>query len=805
MSVKTVTVSVRQLVEFILRTGDIDTASGALAELDAMQQGGRMHRKLQKEAGPAYRAEVSLKHTTVIDESLAIRTEGRADGIITETEMAADESGMLSMRELVTVDEIKSTHRDLRYITEPVTVHLAQAMCYAYFYAVQEDLKVISVQITYVNLKTGRIRRFTEKKDREELEVWYTELIHKFAMWVKWQLAWIDRRNRSIRACSFPFAYRDSQRKLVSGVYQTIVRRKRLFVEAPTGTGKTIAAIYPSVQAVGAGLGERIFYLTAKTIARTVAEDTFALMQERGLAMKVITLTAKDKICVLDEAMCSPDFCPRARGHYDRVNEALYDLITHEQRMTRECLSAYAEKHRVCPFEMQLDAALFADAVICDYNYVFDPDIALKRFFSERSGDYLFLIDEAHNLVERAREMYSAVLSVTELERISREVKGFDRKLSERLGKCIRYMKGVRDDSDEECELLENIGVLMIDLVKLNETLEEILKADGKAALKSDIRELLTDFYFDVRRFINTFDRADDRYLTYALRAAHDFSIKIFCVDPSKDLGEHLAVGRSAVFFSATLLPVQYYKEMLSDTGEEDYDLYVDSPFDTANRLLLAADDVSTKYSRRGPAEYEKLAIYIRDIIRGKHGNYLVFFPSYQLMKDVFDVFTDLELVKAGHGLHIVMQESDMAEEARQVFLDEFQADNGKSTIGFCVMGGIFSEGIDLKEDRLIGAIIVGTGLPQVGHERELLSRYFNEKCGRGFDYAYLYPGMNKVLQAGGRVIRTEKDRGVIALLDERFNYRQYRQIFPREWQNCQRTRLSSVSEQVENFWTEKT
>jgi len=254
-----------------------------------------------------------------------------------------------------------------------------------------------------------------------------------------------------------------------------------------------------------------------------------------------------------------------------------------------------------------------------------------------------------------------------------------------------------------------------------------------KTDLKMNLREILTDLYFDVRRFINTYDRADDRYLTYAQRESNAFSIKIYCVDPSKDLGEHLSVGRSAVFFSATLLPVQYYKEMLSDTADKDYDLYVDSPFDPANRLLVAADDVSTKYSRRGPREYEKLAAYIRDIIRGKHGNYLVFFPSYQLMKDVFDVFTEMELVKAGHGLHIVVQESDMGEDARQAFLDEFQADAGKSTIGFCVMGGIFSEGIDLKEDRLIGAIIVGTGLPQVGQERELLSRYFNEKCGRGF------------------------------------------------------------------------
>ena len=801
MAQRTVSVSVRRLVEFILRTGDIDTVSGTFAEMDAMQQGGRIHRKLQKEAGPSYKAEVTLKHTTVVDDSLAITVEGRADGVITESEMAADDDGVLFMKEIVTIDEIKGTYRDLRHITEPVSVHLAQAMCYAYFYVVQEKLPDIQIRMIYVHLETGRVKRFTEKKDREELEVWYTELIDKFAVWARWKLAWDEKRTSSIGACRFPFEYRDSQRKLISGIYQTIVRHRRLFVEAPTGTGKTIAAIYPAVQAMGSGLAERIFYLTAKTIARTVAEDTFALMQERGLAMKVITLTAKDKICIFDEAVCTPEICPRAKGHYDRVNEALYDLITHEDRLTRECLTEYAAKHNVCPFEFQLDAALLADAIICDYNYVFDPDVALKRFFSERSGDYLFLIDEAHNLVDRAREMYSAVLTPDSFEKAMRELKGLDRKLTGHLERCIRSMRTIRDESEAACELLDNIGSLVVCLTKLMEVLEEELKSE----MHPDMRDILMDMYFDVRRFVNTFDRSDDRYLIYALREENSFQIKILCVDPSKDLGERLSQGCGTVFFSATLLPVQYYKEMLSDTAADDYDLYVDSPFDQNNRLLVAAGDVSSRYSRRGPGEYEKMAAYIRDIIRGKHGNYLVFFPSYQMMKDVFDVFTEMVLVKAGHGLHIVMQESEMGEDARQAFLSEFQSDPRKSVIGFCVMGGIFSEGIDLKEDRLIGAIIVGTGLPQVNYERELLSRYFNEKCGQGFEYAYLYPGMNKVLQAGGRVIRTERDRGVIALLDERFNYQQYRKIFPREWQNCGRTSLSEIARQVEDFWTEKT
>ena len=802
MSQKTVTVSVRRLVEFILRSGDIDTVSGAFGEMDAMQQGGLMHRKLQKEAGPSYRAEVSLKHTTEMDETLAITVEGRADGVITETEMAADESGELGLKEVVTIDEIKGTYRNLRYITEPVLVHLAQAKCYAFFYAEKEDLEEIQVQMTYVHLKTGKVQRFREKMTRNELEVWYTELIDRFAVWVRHQIAWIKKRNLSIGAGSFPFEYRESQKKLVSGVYQTILRHRRLFVEAPTGTGKTISAIYPAVQAMGNGLSETIFYLTARTIARTVAEDTFGLLQDRGLAMKVITLTAKEKICVLDKVQCSPEYCPRAKGHYDRINEALYDLVTQEDRMTRECVLAYADKHQVCPFEFQLDAALFADAVIGDYNYVFDPNVALKRFFSDRSGDYLFLIDEAHNLVDRAREMYSAVMSMTELThaRHAVEDKAVDRRLVTYMDRSILAMSALRESSDESCQLMGNIGSLIVYLTKLSEQLEETLKEGVTAPL----REVLMEFYFDIRRFICAFDRSDDRYLIYALRSEDSFEIKIFCVDPSKDLGERLAKGCGAVFFSATLLPVQYYKEMLSDTAASDYDLYVDSPFAEENRLLVAATDVSSRYTRRGRKEYERMAAYIRDIIRGKHGNYMVFFPSYQLMKDVFEVFTEMELMKAGHGLQLVVQESEMSEDARQKFLDAFQADAADAVIGFCVMGGIFSEGIDLKEDRLIGVIIIGTGLPQVGEERELLSRYFNEKSGRGFEYAYLYPGMNKVLQAAGRVIRTEKDRGVIALLDERFNYSQYRKMFPREWHNCSKTSLNTIVQQVEDFWTDK-
>lgn len=793
MSQKTVTVSVRRLVEFILRSGDIDTVSGAFGEMDAMQQGGLMHRKLQKEAGPSYRAEVSLKHTTEMDETLAITVEGRADGVITETEMAADESGELGLKEVVTIDEIKGTYRNLRYITEPVPVHLAQAKCYAFFYAEKEDLEEIQVQMTYVHLKTGKVQRFREKMTRNELEVWYTELIDRFAVWVRHQIAWIKKRNLSIGAGSFPFEYRESQKKLVSGVYQTILRHRRLFVEAPTGTGKTISAIYPAVQAMGNGLSETIFYLTARTIARTVAEDTFGLLQDKGLAMKVITLTAKEKICVLDKVQCSPEYCPRAKGHYDRINEALYDLVTQEDRMTRERILAYADKHQVCPFEFQLDAALFADAVIGDYNYVFDPNVYLKRFFSEEEkGDYIFLVDEAHNLVERGREMYSAVLVKEEILTVKKLVRGKDRKLEAALEKCNRQML----EWKRECEtytIYESIGAFAFSLMRLMSLLDIFLQSRGEMPERKEV----TEFYLNLRHFMNMFERVDENYVLYSDFDETDrFCLHLYCVNPSVNLQECLERGKSTIFFSATLLPVNYYKNLLS-SKKDNYAVYADSAFREEQRLLFIGRDVSSLYTRRTLGEFHRIALYIQQVLRAKKGNYLIFFPSYRFMEDVYEQFLAVNEQEAD----CMMQSGNMNEADREEFIQEFSNPRGKSLAAFCVLGGIFSEGIDLKEDLLIGVLIVGTGLPQICNQREILKEYYQEENGQGFDYAYQYPGMNKVLQAAGRVIRTASDRGIIGLLDDRFLRSDYRQLFPREWSQYEVHTLDSLPGALEAFW----
>lgn len=785
MEEQLIRISVRNLVEFILREGDIDNGTTGSMDKDAMLQGGRIHRKIQRRMGSDYRAEVSLKIQCPCD-GFVLQVEGRADGILTE------DGGFV-------IDEIKGVLRELDHIKEPVGVHLAQAKCYAYIYGLQEKLETIGVQMTYCNLETEEIKRFRQQYRLEELKDWFEQLVRSYEKWAKFQIDWRQVRNESIRRTEFPFPYREGQKELVSSVYRTILRKKKLFIQAPTGVGKTMAAVFPAVRAVGEGLGEKIFYLTAKTITRTVAEQAFQTLREQGLSYKVITLTAKEKICFCEQTECNPDACPYARGHYDRVNDAVYDLITHADVMTREALEVQAQKFQVCPFEMALDVSTWVDAVICDYNYVFDPNAHLKRFFSEGiKGEYLFLIDEAHNLVERGREMYSAELYKEDILSIKRLVKSEDGKLAKRLEECNKQFLELKKEC-ENYEILDNISHIALKLMNVLSELERYLEE----CQNQEKRKEVLDFYFQVRMFLNIYDILDENYVIYAeLERGGRFKLKLLCVNPAVNLQTYLEQGNSTVFFSATLLPIHYYKKLLS-VETDDYAIYAESSFPRENRLLLLGTDVSTKYTRRGTEMYQKFARYILRAVQAKKGNYLVFFPSYRFMEDVYECF-QVEMDET-MDIECIVQSQYMGEEAREIFLETFEEERENSLIGFCVMGGIFSEGIDLTKDKLIGAVIVGTGLPQVCNDREILRLYFDNKGMPGFDFSYLYPGMNKVLQSAGRVIRTEEDRGVILLLDERFVERQYREIFPREWSGYQMCRLENFEPQIRSFWEKGT
>lgn len=773
-------ISVRNLVEFILREGDIDNRTGGV-DKDAMQQGSRIHRKIQRRMGSNYRPEVSLKFQVPCEE-FVLQVEGRADGIID------DAQGVM-------IDEIKGVLKDLAHIEEPSNLHLAQAKCYAYMYASQQGLKRIRVQMTYCNMETEELKQFVKEFTIDELEEWFCVLIAQYQKWARFQIEWRKKRNASIKNIEFPFEYRAGQRDIVTSVYRTISRKKKLFIQAPTGVGKTMASVFPAVRAIGEELGERIFYLTAKTITRTVAEQAFMTLKEQGLDFKVITLTAKEKICFCEETICNPEHCPYAKGHYDRVNEAVFDMITHTDDMSRPSLEIHAKAHNVCPFEMALDVSLWSDAIICDYNYAFDPNAHLKRFFSEgNKGGYLFLIDEAHNLVERGREMYSAVLYKEDVLEMKRLVKTENPKLAGQLEECNKQLLALKKEC-ETYQILEGVSHIALKLMNIMSVLEEYLEE----VQSEEKREQVLDFYFQIRDFLNIHDILDENYVIYTeLERDGRFKLKLFCVNPSVNLQTYLEQGNSTVFFSATLLPIYYYKKLLS-VETEDYAIYAESSFPRENRLLLIGTDVSTKYTLRGESMYNKIAEYILKTVNGKKGNYLVFFPSYRFMEEVHTHFQ--ERIQEESNMECILQSQFMGEEAREIFLENFEEERQDSLVGFCVMGGIFSEGIDLTEDRLIGAIIVGTGIPQVCNDREILKQYFDTRHMRGFDYAYLYPGMNKVLQSAGRVIRTEEDKGVMILLDERFMGRQYQEIFPREWDNYQICRLENMEEQVKDFW----
>lgn len=808
-----ISLSVRDLVEFVLSSGDIDNRRTAGAKKEAMQEGGRLHRKIQRRMGSAYQAEITMKHA-VDQGQYRILIEGRADGVITEP------GGYV-------IDEIKCMVSAVSRLEEPIPVHLAQAMCYGYFWCLEKELSSIGIQLTYCHIETEEIRRFRQEKSFDELEEWFAGLIHEYRKWADYLYRHGLRRQESLKDLAFPYPYRKGQRELAVDVYRAIARKRNLYIQAPTGIGKTLSVIFPSLKAMGEGKGEKLFYLTAKTITRRAAEEALEILRAQGLYFSTLTITAKEKICFLDKPQCNPEACPYAKGHFDRVNDAVFDIIHREFAITREKVVEYARTYQVCPFEFSLDISNWVDGVIGDYNYVFDPNACLKRYFGEgKGGGYLFLVDEAHNLVPRAREMYSAALVKEDILLVKRLVKARSKKLARLLDQCNKAMLELKREC-EDYQILDDVNHLGMLVSGMYAQMEEFMEENPEF----EDRDLVLDFYFQARDFLSVWEMMDDGYEKYSqMTPEGNFQVVLFCINPSGRLKRYLAMGESTIFFSATLLPVMYYKELLSG-DPEDYAVYARSPFPEENRLLLVARDVSSRYSRRNEREYQKVAAYIRKIVAGKGGNYLVFCPSYQYLEQLERDLTAGDGAGLGPGLtveageqlgpdkageakcvpefELLVQRSRMDEAEREAFLARFleggkmsgEGARRKSLVGLCVMGGIFGEGIDLKAESLIGVIIIGTGLPMVGPQQDILRQYFEERGKPGFTYAYQYPGMNKVMQAAGRVIRTMEDEGVIALLDDRFLSCDYLSLFPREWSDYQRTELGLVEGQVKAFW----
>lgn len=777
----TVELSVRGLVEFVLRCGSIDSR---FSGFDRANEGSRIHRKLQKAAGANYRPEVKLKGVRVVD-GIEYHLEGRADGII-------EENGRY------VVDEIKTTAAPAEKLTEDFNpLHWAQAKCYAAFWCADHDLHDITVQLTYYQIDTDEVIRHRRAFSALELENFLTETLRLYTPWARLSSERKIERDSSIAELRFPYPeYRAGQYRFAGAVYRTIAAKGRLFATAPTGIGKTISTLFPAVKALGEGHGERIFYLTAKTITRTAAEKAVADLRSSNsgrLRIKTVTLTAKDKICPQEVRICTPESCPRANGYFDRVNDALYRFLTQEDNFTRETILAFCEAENLCPFEFALDVSLFCDVIICDYNYLFDPVVNLKRFFAEEGGDYIFLIDEAHNLVDRARDMYSAELSKSAFLSAKKSVGKSNRRLYGALSKVNDAMLELRKQHESASKVIISEG--LPDFAKLLSRFETAAQDFLEEHREGELHDEILQLYFDVRFYLRIYELYDEHFTTMLSPSKSELKVQLLCLDASPFVDASMALGRASILFSATLSPVDYFIRTLGceDSAKR---IFLESPFPQENLCLLCADGISTRYADRQRTLSEVCEMIVQTA-GANPGNYLAFFPSYAYLRQAQEY-----LEEEYPGLPLLVQTTGMDEAARDAFLESFSESAEETLLGLCVLGGVFSEGVDLTGERLIGCIIVGVGLPQIGPELDALREYYDKTSDCGFEYAYQFPGMNKVLQAAGRVIRTENDRGVVLLIDDRFRRTDYRRLMPPHWSHIRSVRgIPQLQQELHDFW----
>ena len=762
--VTTYSISVRDLVAYVLPTGDL---SGGFFSSQRSVAGTRAHQHVQKSRPASYEPEVTVSHTARIRD-YAIQISGRIDGIFHEPGNDI-------------LEEIKSTTRDLDDLkTHQNELHWAQLKIYAYIHAADLDLEEIETCLTYVQLETNATLEIRRKFDFIDLKLFFQELVERFAGQADDSKDWQNTRNQSIRDLVFPFPeYRKGQREMAIEVFRAVREKHQLLVQAPTGIGKTMAAVFSAIKAQGDHLADRIFYLAARTTGKKVAEEAVSALQQQGLQLRCLVLTAKEKICFNPGAACNGEECEFARGYYDRINEALTYALKSDM-LNRHFVESMAWQHRVCPFELSLDLSLSADMIICDYNYAFDPQAYLRRFFQIKEEAYLFLVDEAHNLVDRARDMFSAQISRQQIVDARKALGAKLPRVSALMGNLVAWMDQkqaahAREDFYSSTELPDDLLPLLQQFVKESD-------AWLSRNISAPFREAILDLYFNTSRFLKVSELFNQQYAV-----CYDFSgpkdapdkdlvVNLFCIDPSSHLQEKLQNIRSAIFFSATLTPMDYFREIFG-CDASSRELILSSPFPRHNFSLTIANSISTLFKER-EATKERIAEALDAFVGRKAGNYLIFFPSYAYLMKVYSLFC-----QNNPDMDVILQNPGMGERERETFIEQFSRENIAAKVGFAVLGGVFGEGIDLVGDRLAGAVVVSVGMPPPTPERELIREYFEERRNAGWEFAYVFPGFNRVLQASGRVIRTEKDRGAVLLIDKRYGYARYRSMFPAEWQ----------------------
>ncbi len=772
-------IAVSTLVDVVLRAGDLDMR---FATPGRPLEGIRAHQKIQRQRPDGYRAEVPVS-MEVETADLVLVVGGRIDGVL-------DTEGD------ILVEEIKSTTRDLKAIEMAADpCHWGQVKAYAYLLAREQGLAAVTVRLTYYHLDTGDTLELEERLTGDGLESFFQQLIDRYLKWATTLARWRQRRNAAILALDFPFpAYRTGQRPMAVAVYRAIRDGGQALIQASTGIGKTMAALFPAILAMGEGHTDRIFFLTARNTGKASALKALRILQKKGLRLKRVSLTAKDRICFCPDATCNPDMCAYARGHFDRLQAALDQAFVLDN-LDRDAIEAVAHSHRVCPFEFSLELSRWADCIVCDYNYAFDPRVYLKRFFDEENGAYAFLVDEAHNLVDRSRDMFSARLRKSEFLELRRAVKSHLPAVYRAAGKINTWMLAAAKGAREE-------GGFQSD-TRLPDGLEALLRAFLRVSERwlaknqpAPYREIVMDRYFEISGFLRVWDQFDESYVTCRQVTGKDLQLKLFCLDPSSHLKHALRRSRAAIFFSATLMPARYFQDIFG-CEPDAVTLAIPSPFPRRHLEVLVADGISTYYAQREQS-VDRINALVRTFIGAKKGNYLCFFPSYEYMAMVVDQF---EGTGTDRDVRVLVQAREMDDAGRARFLDRFSAQNEETLVGFAVMGGIFGEGIDLVGERLSGAIIVGVGLPAICPERDLIRNYFDGR-GAGFDFAYRYPGINRVLQAAGRVIRTDQDRGALLLVDQRFCRSGYQSLLPVHWSTAVIGSERQMDVRLKRFWS---